>query len=174
MFMIVLVMIITRQIADDFEKNLKLAQRAYLIDPKSRSSLRSLLEAERSTGMHAQTAPRLHCHSGACALLWMRRNLEFHASLFRHMYQSQAAVEAAKAASAAAAGAAINKSTTRGGIDADAATLGKAEVAATAAEGGGGSNLSSGYSPSRAALIAYGETTSRYHGWALQQVRPSV
>lgn len=148
------------KIADDFEKNLNLAQRAYAVDPKNRSSLRSLLEAERLSGAHAHTAPRLHSHSGACALLWMRRNLEFHAALFQHMYRSHAAdVDAAAAAA---------KETAVRGVPTANLDAGNMEAAAEGRTSKSGLNR---YSPSCAALMAYGETTSRYHGWALQRVR---
>jgi len=133
-----------------------LAQKAFAVDPKGRASLRALLQSEAASGLHARAAPRLHGQSGACALLWMRRNLEFHAALFTHLARAQA--DAADAAASAAAAAAA--------AGAGGAGVAAAAAAAAAAAGGGGSDRG----PSRAALAAYGETTSRYHGWPLQQV----
>ena len=154
-------------IADHFERNIKMAQRAYEMDPQARATVRGLLEDEVAKGHHNPPQGPLHSPSGACALLWMRRSIAFHAEMFdAFVSEAEAEAVAAEAAEAEAA---------------------EAEAAKTVASVGnhtgfeGGAKLPRGgkfvapypitdpHAPARAALLAYPKTLERYHNWMLQR-----
>ena len=84
-----------RLVAKDLESNVSKVERVYKSSPKDCRTLSSLLELERSRGMHDRN--RLKDPSAAMGLLWIRRSLAFQCDLYssltsRSMHPKEAAM----------------------------------------------------------------------------------
>jgi len=174
-----------RAVADHFERNIKMAQEAYDVNPNARATLRSFLEDEVRCGLHDPVKGTLSYPSGACALLWMRRSIAFHTEMF-DAFVDEVAVETPSPARESTPAPETGRthpsppspvsspppssppSSPPKESRADASTSTAAQAPVIDPKKGKALVDEDGRAPSRAALVAYRRSLERYHGYLLQ------
>mmetsp|Transcript_14669 Transcript_14669/g.31887 ORF Transcript_14669/g.31887 Transcript_14669/m.31887 type:complete len:337 (+) Transcript_14669:224-1234(+) len=85
-----------RLVAKDLESNVKKAEKVYKKSPKEGKRLSSLLQSEKSSGIH--NGNELQEKSAAMGLLWIRRSLAFQLDLYASLIQQHGQVHPREAA----------------------------------------------------------------------------
>ena len=194
-----------RLVADDFQRNLDVARAAYESDPRNRQTLRALLDDETyNCGMHTPAKPgvsrsddgtvasttttttssKLSSPSGSCALLWMRRSVDFHRAMFYHVVTNVSSPIATAIPAATPSSSSLPMASHEKGRNASTNVFDSSGTSTTQQAHhpiGSDLNRRRGRMPApkrksikervpvKAALLAYGMTLERYHNWPLQQ-----